>query len=803
MPMPPESAPCMTKTKIWSPSEGLSPRVKKLRDEYFNYLNRDNFRNEVMPFISRRENDVVWSSYNWGVSPELNMTFKSFESTLQALGKLVPLPDGFWDEPLEARRAMFFAEVVRKHLPVKILDGELIVGGQFNAALSRTLNDDEQKAWRDGETKWFKEYRKLDFFGIGNCGAVPGHIIPDYPRVLKMGFSGIAEYYRKLMNAAESKSHKDFLRALIITIEAARDFAGRYAAEAEKLAASEENAKRKAELIEISRICRKVPWEPAATFHEAMQSLWFTHMMVMTAESYPGPGLSPGRVDQYLYPYFKADVDAGRITPDAAKEIVSCWFIKPNYAYDFMGRMGTNQGINSGFGQLITLGGIGPNGEDVSNELTSIMLDVIEELNMLEPKPNFRVHRKTPDAMLDRICGMVAKAQGAPFLLNFDEISIEALRWQGLPEDQLWDYAPVGCLENTLQGNDRSGTVDVNLNLAKPIELAMNNGRDIRYFLRLGARTGDPAKFTSFDQFMNAYKTQLLTCMDKLLDNACKADALRAGFEPTPYLSAIVRGCAEKGKDVTAGGSEHSYITVEAVGFATAIDSLAAIKKLVFDEKRVSMKELATAIKKNYRGFEKLRQMLVNKAPKYGNDNPDADNIAKEINEFWTHEVFRRTSPATGRRFRGGYLSWNYWIIYSTRTAATPDGRLRGKYLSNGICPCTGADTNGPTAVACSVANVDLRSAPNGASHTISLSPSIIRDAEHRMKLKAFLRGYDRRGGSALQINVIDPETLRDAQKNPENYRNLLVRVTGYNAYFTTIGKELQDEIIARESHAM
>ena len=798
-----ESASYAVKSELWAPSEKISDRVRKLRDEYFDYTNRAYFRNEVLPFLSKRKDDVVWSSYHWGVSPEIHITFASFESTLQSLGRLVPLPEGFWQKPLILRRAVFFAEVIRAHMPVKILDGELIVGSQFNAALSRTLNDSEQKQWRARERKWFKRYRKLDFFGIGNCGAVPGHIIPDYPRVLREGFRGMAAYFDNLRKTACDDAHKDFLTALITCVEAVRDFAARYAEEAEKLAASEKNPTRRDELNEIARICRKVPWAPAETLQEALQSLWFTHMLVMTAESYPGPGLSPGRVDQYLYPYYRADIEAGRISPEWARELLRCWFIKHNYAYDFMGRMGTNQGINSGFGQLITLGGIGPDGKDASNELTWLFLDVIEELNMLEPKPNVRLHRNTPEDLLDRICDIAAKAQGAPFLLNFDELSIEALRWQGLPEDRLWNYAPVGCLENTLQGDDRSGTVDVNLNLAKPIELALTGGRDMRYKLRLTPKTGDPKRFSSFSQFMDAYKAQLLHCMDLLLDSAVEADTLRAQFEPTPYLSALVGGCAEKGRDVTAGGANYSYITVEGVGFATAVDSLAAVKKLVFDEGRIPMKELVKAIKKNFKGYEKLRQTLINHAPKYGNDDPEADSIAKEINDFWTREVFRRYSPYTGRRFRAGYLSWNYWIIYATRTSATPDGRFRGRYLSNGICPVTGADRQGPTAVALSVNNVGLVTAPNGASHTITLSPSLVRDAEHRLKLKSFLRGYARKGGSALQLNIISPETLQDAQKNPEQYRNLLVRVTGYNAYFVTLGREIQDEIISRQSHSM
>lgn len=788
--------------RLWFPADNLTDRVRKLRTEYFSYSDREYFRNEIIPFICREDDDIIWSPHNWGVSPELHITFKSFQDSLMALGKLVELPDGFWSEPIVVRRAIFFDLVISCWLPVKILDEELIVGSFFNSALSRTLTPQEGAEWRRLEDKWFKEFRKLDFFGIGNNGAVPGHLIPNYPKVLRRGFEGLKNYFLQLMENSEG-AKRDFLRALIICCEATRKFAERYALEAEKLAQQEKNDTRKAELKKIAETCRHVPWRPARDFQEALQSLWFTHMLVMAAESYPGPGLSPGRVDQYLYPFYKQDIETGKITREQAKELIECWFIKHNYVYDFMGRMGTNQGINSGFGQLITLGGIGPDGEDAVNELTWLMLDAIDEMNMLEPKPNIRISENTSDAFLDRIVESLSKAQGAPFLLNFDETAMKALASEGVPKERLWDYAPVGCLENTLQGDDRSGTVDVNLNLAKAVELVFTRGRDMKFKIRLGPKTGDPLKFKSFDEFFDAYKKQLEAIADRLLNNARLADEIRARFEPTPYLSVLVDGCAESGRDVTAGGAVHNFITVEAVGFATAVDSLSAVKKLVFDEKRITMAELCKALKKNYSGFEPLRQLLLNKAPRYGNDDLEADSIAKEVNAIWSSYVSRQVSEATGRKFRAGMLSWNYWIIYATRVSATPDGRKRGTYLSNGICPVAGADRRGPTAVARSVAHSGIEMLPNGASHTITFNPSIMRNKEQRAKMKAFLRGYAKEGGTALQINMIDAETLRDAQKKPDEYRNLLVRVTGYNAYFTTLGKEIQDEIINRVSHNM
>ena len=788
---------------VCSPSASLSPRVRRLREEFFSFYSRDYFRNEVRPYTSGLAWDVVWSPHNWTVAPELYPFLDACQDSLLAGAEPVNLPPGFWREPLVVRRALFFQTVLERHLPVKILDGELIVGSYFNTALSKTHTRREARGWKRMEGRWRRKAEELNSLGVGNCGAVPGHIIPNYPNVLRLGFRGIVAELEEKLQRARGKKRKDFLRALITSCQAAALFASRYAAEAERLAAEEPDERRREELRQIAAVCRKVPWNPAQSFHEALQALWFTHMLVMAAESYPGPGLSPGRIDQYLYPYYQRDIDSGQMTRDEARELLQCYWIKHNYAYDYQGRVGPNQGINSGFGQLITLGGLGPEGEDASNLLTWLMLDVIEDMNLLEPKPNVRLHHATPDDLLRRVVELIAGAQGSPFLLNFDEAAIRGLEWQGLPRDELWDYAPVGCLENTLQGNDRSGTVDVNLNIAKAVELALNDGRDVQTGKRVGPATGNPRGFADFPAFFAAFKAQLKALLERLIDCNNGADAIRVTLEPTPYLSALVDGCADSGRDITAGGAVHNYITVEGIGLATAVDSLVAVRKLVYDDKTVSMDELLAAIRANFEGHETLRQTLVNKAPKFGNDDSYVDEIAREVSQFWTEEAFKHTSPASGRRYRGGYLSWNYWVAYAPSTAATPDGRKRGTFLSNGVCPVNGADRQGPTAVIKSVGHLGLETAPNGVSHTLSLSPSMVRDVEHRAKLVALLRAYGRVGGTCLQINIVDPATLREAQADPETYRNLLVRVTGYNAYFVMLGKEIQDEIIAREAHGV
>ena len=388
-------------------------------------------------------------------------------------------------------------------------------------------------------------------------------------------------------------------------------------------------------------------------------------------------------------------------------------------------------------------------------------------------------------------------------------------------EDNVFDYASVGCLENTMCGNDRSATVDCNPNLVKAVELVLGDGQDlITYTDALwgkpypaeteAPKTGDPRTFADFESFYTAFLKQLTYVIERMVALYERSTESRAAYAPTPYLSCLVRGCAESGKDCTQGGAELTFVTVEGVTFATTVDSLLAIRYLVYDQKLCDMDTLIRALQANWKGYEILQAQAKNRAPKYGRDDDAADALATRLMKDWSDIVWRYKTKSTNAQFRPGMLSWNYWIGSGFILPATADGRANGQFLSNAICPVNGADTNGPTGNANSVgkalggfdaSGAVLNMLPNGASHTITLSPALMRGQERRDKLKAFLRGYIRNGGTALQLNILDAETLKDAQKHPENYRNLLVRVTGYNAYFTSIGRELQNEIIARESH--
>ena len=792
---------CEISQTVWKASESLTPRIRRLREFYFSFPERcETYTNEVRPYTTGRPWDEVYSYIHWGVTPESVSFLPGFSACLRALAEPVDFPDEVFDRSIAERKVFFFNRVIAEHLPVRILEGELIVGSHFNTALSKTLTRAESRRWKRGQETFRKELAFRCDTGEFNYGAIPGHLVPNYQKVLKNGFSGIQRELIALRDQAAEPQRKAWLNALIDSCDGPRLLATRYAEEARRQADRETDPARKRELLEISRICTKVPWEPAETFWEAVQSLWMTHMLVPAAESYPGAGVSPGRIDQYLHPFYERDRANGALTREFAREILECYWIKHNYAYDFQARVGNSQGINSSFGQLITIGGVDENHEDASNELTWLILEIIEDLNLLEPKPNIRLHANTPEAFMRRVVSMIASTQGSPFLMNFDESAMKGLVWQGVPEDEVWNYAPVGCLENTMSGEDVSGTVDVNINIAKAVELTLSNGKDMRSGKRIGPRTGNPVAFKTFDRVMTAFNRQLRALIDRAIEANNLADWLRVKFEPVPYVSLLVDGCAESGKDCRAGGAKYNFITVEGLGLANAADSLAAMKKLVFEERRISMEELLKAIKKNFQGYDELRQTLINHAPKYGNDDDYVDSIAREISRYWGEYVFQNVAPASGRRYRGGYLSWNYFISFAPKTAALPDGRLRGAYLSNGVGPAQGMDRAGPTASTLSVGKLGLEAHPNGASHTMSFSPASLRDPEHKGKFMAFLRTYGKAGGTALQTNVITPETLIEAQKHPEQYRNLLVRVTGYNAYFTTLGKEQQHEIIARES---
>ncbi|MEW5723959.1 MAG: pyruvate formate lyase family protein, partial [Thermodesulfobacteriota bacterium] len=818
---------------------GLSPRIKRLRDFYFQGVHRA-WNNEFSAWTTGTDWDVVFDEMSFYIVPETYAFMTTFRASFLQAARPVKLAPDFWKWSLVERRAWFIKEVMVNCLPQELFPGDLIAGARFNLQASRcwtkaeAARRDRLVMGQDGcrrQMKWFHDH------GYGNAGATAGHLVPGYDRALEIGWKGIYEdleaKYQALSGREQDGPRGAQLRAMMTAAALPRDLAARYAKLCYELAAKEADPARKDELLTMGRNLDRVPWEPAQTFWEAIQALWLTHMLVLSDECYPGAGVSFGRLDQYLLPYWEKSLAEG-LDREFGKEILKCFWVHANTAYDAMIQT-ANDGVTSGFGQLLTLAGLGPDGRDLTNDLTFALLEVIDEMSpILEPKPNVRLHRRSPDALLDKVVDMIASSQGSPFILNFDERSMAGLLRQaqkaGLEDlihpGNVHDYAPVGCLENTMAGNDRSGTVDCNLNLLKAVELALTGGRDLIECGDLvtgkkdkikqdGPATGDPAGFTSFMEFWEAYAEQTRYIVRRCVDLYELSESVRVRFCPTPYLSCLVKGCAEKGLDVTQGGPEINFVTIEGVTFATTVDSLLAVKYLVFDTQACTLAELVQALRDNWAGHEVLQAKAVNRAPKYGRDDDEADRMARRVMDLWTGETWNYTTKSTGRRFRPGMLSWNYWVGDGYILPASPDGRPKGRFLSNALCPTNGADIHGPTANANSVGQAlggraadgrgdfedYLNNLPNGASHTLTFNPSLLKDPEHKAKFKAFLLGYAENGGTALQINILDPAMLRDAQQHPENYRHLLVRVTGYNAYFVGIGKELQEEVIARMSH--
>lgn len=822
--------------------KNLSARVQWLRDYYFQGVQRA-WNNEYTSWTTGADWDFQYDELDFYIVPETYSFLQTFRSSFKQVARPVALHPYFWKWSLPERRAWFNKEVLVRYLPKEILPGDLLAGARFNIQTSACLTRKETRQ-RDrlvygpkgsrAAMTWFHNH------GYGNAGATSGHLIPDYARVIGEGWKGIHAELQALyadLPPAEKKSGRGAqLRAMLTAATLPGELAQAYSLECARLAKYEADPERRQELERMAAMLQRVPWEAPQTFWEAVQALWLTHMLVMADENYPGPGVSFGRIDQYLYPLWERSLAEG-MPREFGKEILKCFWVHCNTAYDAMIRTGGNQGITAGYGQLITLSGMGAGGQDCTNDLSYAMLEVIDEMApILEPKPNVRLHRNTPDELLERVVAMIAASQGAPFLLNFDERSMAGMLRQArksgaehlIHPGNVHDYAPVGCLENTMMGNDRSGTVDANLNLLKAVELALTGGYDLQPYTdpmtgksekaeRWGADSGDATRFQTWDEFWQAYAGQTRAIVQRIVALYEQTESIRARFAANPYVSCLVRGCARRGLDINQGGAELGYVTIEAVTYATTVDSLLAVKYLVFDQQVCSMAELLQALRDNWAGHEVLQARALHKAPKYGRDDDEADEMGRKVMELWTEETWKYRTQSTRRQYRPGMLSWNYWVADSFILPASPDGRPQGKFLSNALCPTNGADINGPTANVNSVGKVlggkdpagvgdwegYLNLLPNGGSHTMTFNPSILRDPEHRQKFQAFLRGYIENGGSALQINLIDADMLRAAQKNPADYRHLLVRVTGYNAYFTTIGRELQDEIIARESHCM
>ena len=630
-----------------------------------------------------------------------------------------------------------------------------------------------------------------------------GHISTGYDKVLKIGFNGIIREAEAAMAAADRNrpsfiTKRNFLEAVIITAKAAIRWANRFADLAERQASTD--ATNAQELRAIAANCRNVPANPATNFHEALQSFWFVQALIQIESN--GHSISPMRFDQYMYSYYKADLASGRLTKESAQELLDCLWVKFNDINKVRDAASTK-----GFGgypmfQNLIVGGQDKNGEDATNELSIACLEASAHTKLPQPSISIRVWNKSPDEFLIKAAEVSRLGLGMPAYYN-DEVIILALINRGLSIEDARDYGVIGCVEPQKGGKTEGWHDAAFFNMARVLELVLYNGK--LDGVQVGPQTGDFASFTSFEQVTEAYRKQMEYCVALLINADNCVDLAHASRAPLPFLSSMVEDCIGRGKTVQEGGADYNFTGPQGVGVANVGDSLTAIKTLAFDRKQYSLAQIRDAVASNFGNgsaqsnngaYANIHRDL-KAAPKFGNDLPEADEQARFAALVYCREVEKYSNPRGGK-FQPGLYPVSANVPMGEGTGATPDGRRAGDPLADGVSPTSGCDVNGPTAAANSVAALDHAIASNGTLFNQKFHPSALSGRQGLEKLSALVRGFFDQKGMHVQYNVIGRDTLMDAQKNPDKYRNLVVRVAGYSAHFVALDKSLQDDIINR-----
>ena len=587
------------------------------------------------------------------------------------------------------------------------------------------------------------------------------------------------------------------LKAMEISANAIISFSQRHADKLREMADLETRDWRKQELLEMVQICSHVPAHAPRTFHEALQYYWFVHLAVIT-ELNPWDSFNPGRLDQHLYPFFTKEINEGTLAIDKAKEVLQAFWIKFNNhpAPPKIGVTALESNTYTDF-SLINLGGVKADGSDAVNELSYIILDVIEEMRLLQPSSMVQVSKKNPDLFLKRALKIVKTGFGQPSIFNTDAIVQELVR-QGKSIEDARNGGASGCVESGAFGTE-CYILTGYFNIPKVLEITLNNGFDKHTNKKIGLETGDASTFKSFDELMHAFNKQLEHFINiKILGNNI-IETLFSDYLPAPFLSLLIDDCIANGKDYNCGGARYNTSYIQGVGLGSITDNLTAIRQHVFDKKSVSMIDLLKALETDFKGFEELRNELIYNTPKFGNDNDYADEQAVRVFEMYYDAINGRPTPRGGT-YRINMLPTTCHVYFGAVMGAMPDGRKARMPLSEGISPVQGADKEGPTAVLKSAAKIDqIRT--GGTLLNQKFTPSFFEDTEALDKICQMVRSYFRMDGHHIQFNVVDAETLRDAQIHPENYRDLIVRVAGYSDYFNDLGEDLQNEIIQRTEH--
>jgi pyruvate formate-lyase/glycerol dehydratase family glycyl radical enzyme len=619
------------------------------------------------------------------------------------------------------------------------------------------------------------EEKKCGYMKVFWAGEWGGHTLLDYHSLLTLGTSGLKSKIADRMALTQKKNELEWLEALITICEALEIFARRYADEAHRILNSTEDPIKRSELETIEKICRKVPFAPAGTWREALQSFWMAFV-------FDGVD-SPGRFDQYMIPYLRNSISSGEIDKTEAQHLLEkLWMcLKKTRAWN------------------LCIGGQIPDGSDATNELSFMILDVAEKYRFQTPNLTMRCHSGTPEALWDKAIKVLQSGIGMPAFYN-DDIVITTLSNYGISIEDARDYALNGCNQIDISGKSYMGLEDGELNLLKCFELATNRGCCRITGERLGPDTGDPCSFSHFEQLMDAYKTQVNYFTKLLVSTANKSQKVYADHGPNPFRSLLVSDCIEKAMDFRNGGPRYNHGQVLTEGIANTADSLSTIKKLVYEKKLFTMADLLKALDANFKGFEEMKSILISKGEHYGNDSEYVDSIACEIITHFFSEL-SKYKTYRGGIYGGGCSTYTRAPEFGKFVGATPDGRLSLSAVADSAGSMQGMDRNGPTALLNSVAKIDHSWTLSGYVLNLKFDKALVNQKGASENLKALIKTFFIKGGQQIQVNVTSTQDLLAARKNPEDYKSLIVRVGGFSAYFVDLSRELQDDIIARTSH--
>ncbi len=746
------------------------------------------------------------------------------------------LTQSFKAEENSARMLQFARAIahVLKNMPVIIRDAELIVGCRTGKLKAAPLYPENKCAWIEENLDGFdqrdfqralispaekeelrekilpywrgrtaedrmnelmpenlkNEMNKMVFTMMMQLTYGIGHFTMNTAKVLEEGLQAVIQDAAQRETGAADAESKTFFAATRTVCEAAIAFAERYADEASRMAVCTADPVRQSELERIAEVCRQVPANPARSFHEALQSLYFLQLVAQIECG--GNSISIGRIDKILDPYFKKDIERGLITPQAAQELIECMFLKMGEIWNVLEEtyLPGGEGPEGKTTQNVIVGGMKADGSDDTNELTSLALEAYADLRTVQPNFGIRINRNTPADLFLRACELTRDG----VLIHFfnDEVIIPALTQKGCALEDARDYSAVGCVEPNPHGRTFGSTFAVQFNAAKCLEFALTGGTCSVFGLENGVPCPGLAQYETYQDLLQAYEMQVSYFVRRMTEAMSFLDEAIAERVPAPFASALIDGCFGCGKDVTQGGARYNFTGVQFMGLANVADSLAAAKALIYDKGEVTAPELAEALANDFGQHEPLRQMLLKRGPKYGNDDDLVDRIAAEVVAHFGAQLEKYTT-FRGGRYQMGVFSVAFHIAMGAFTGATPDGRRMSEVLANGITPQTGMALAGPTAIVKSASKLGQTAISNGNTLILRFQGNAQPE-----RLRDLIRTYFELGGMQLQFNMVDTQTLLDAQVHPERHRDLVVRIAGYSVLFTNLSKKAQDEIISR-----